>query len=172
MRNLLVLVLLGAMLGMAALMARAGLLDRGQDGRTMTPVANTRNAKKWSEADEKLIAEKYPQAQKTESGMYYIVHSPGEGPCPGYGDRVTVHYEGRFLDGQKFDSSYDRKEPFTFTVGVGKVIKGWDEAFLTMKKGEKRTLIVPHWLAYGDKARPSIPPRSTLVFEVELLSFR
>ena len=88
------------------------------------------------------------------------------------GDVVDIHYTGSFLNGTKFDSSYDRNEPFIFTVGAGKVIKGWDEAFLDMKKGEKRTLIVPYWLAYGDKARPSIPPRSTLVFEVELISFR
>lgn len=177
MRNFFVLLLLGGLLATVAIVVRAGLLAREDPGqpinKAMRAVVNARNAKNWSEADEKVIAEKYPNAKKTESGLLYIVTAPGEeGPTPSFGSRVTVNYEGRFLDGQKFDSSYDRKEPFTFTVGVGKVIKGWDEAFQTMKKGEKRTLIVPHWLGYGDKVRPPIPPRATLVFDVELISFR
>jgi FKBP-type peptidyl-prolyl cis-trans isomerase len=132
----------------------------------------SKSAPQWSAEDEAIIAEKFPNTRKTPSGLLYIVRAPGEGSTPSFGSRVTVNYEGRFLDGMKFDSSYDRKEPFTFTVGVGKVIKGWDEAFQSMKKGEKRTLIVPYWLGYGDMARPPIPPRATLVFDVELLSFR
>jgi FKBP-type peptidyl-prolyl cis-trans isomerase len=176
MRSFFVLLLFGALLGTLALVVRAGLLARENPGQpinhAMRVAMNSRSDHKWKEEDEKIIAEKYPDAQKTESGLLYIVRSPGEGPAASFGSRVTVHYEGRFLDGQKFDSSYDRKEPFTFTVGVGKVIKGWDEAFMAMKKGEKRTLIVPHWLGYGDKVHPPIPPRATLVFDVELISFR
>lgn len=177
MRSFFVLLLLGALLGTVAIVVRAGLLARENPGepinKAMREAVNSRADHKWREEDEKIIAEKYPDAQKTESGLLYIVRAPGEeGPTPSFGSRVTVNYEGCFLDGQKFDSSYDRKEPFTFTVGVGKVIKGWDEAFMKMKKGEKRTLIVPHWLGYGDKARPPIPPRATLVFDVELISFR
>lgn len=125
-----------------------------------------------TDEDAKIIAEKYPDAQKTESGFLYIVRTPGEGPAPTMGSRVTVNYEGRFLDGIKFASSADDGTPFTFTLGIGKVIKGWDQSFATMKKGEKRTLIIPYWLGYGDKFRPPIPPRSTLVYEVELVSFR
>jgi FKBP-type peptidyl-prolyl cis-trans isomerase len=128
-------------------------------------------AQQLSEDDAKAIAEKFPNAQKTASGLMYIVTKQGEGGSPTMGTRVTVNYEGRFLDGMKFDSSADRGGPFTFTAGIGKVIKGWDEAILTMKKGEKRTLIIPYWLGYGDKLRPPIPPRSTLVYDVELVSF-
>lgn len=163
------------MLGTVALVVRAGLLARDNPGQPINSAMRDALSKvtpQLSAEDEALIAEKFPNTHKTTSGLLYIVHAPGEGPVPTLGSRVTVNYEGRFLDGMKFDSSYDRKEAFTFTVGVGKVIKGWDEAFQTMKKGEKRTLIIPYWLGYGDKARPSIPPRSTLVFDVELVSFR
>lgn len=128
-------------------------------------------AQALSPDDARLIAEKFPHALKTPSGLLYIVTAPGEGPCPTLGSRVKVNYVGRFLDGMKFASSADDGEPFSFTLGIGKVIKGWDEAVLTMKKGEKRTLIVPYWLGYGDKLRPPIPPRATLVYDVELVSF-
>ena len=84
-----------------------------------------------------------------------------------------MHYDGYLLDGTKFDSSRDRGTPYVFRVGTGKVIKGWDEALATMKPGEKRTLLIPWWLGYGAEGRPpSIPPRATLVFEVELLEIR
>ena len=176
MRSFFVLLLLGAVLGTLALVVRAGLLARDNPGQPINSAmrdAMSKSAPQWTAEDEAIIAEKYPNAHKTPSGLLYIVRAPGEeGPTPSFGARVIVNYEGRFLDGMKFDSSYDRKEPFTFTVGVGKVIKGWDEAFQSMKKGEKRTLIVPYWLAYGDKSRPPIPPRATLVFDVELVSFR
>jgi FKBP-type peptidyl-prolyl cis-trans isomerase len=89
------------------------------------------------------------------------------------GQEVTVHYDGRLLDGTRFDSSRERGAPYTFRLGTGAVIQGWDDALLTMKKGEKRTLIVPYWLGYGTSGRPpAIPPRATLLFDVELISFR
>ena len=174
MRSFFVLLLLGSLLGTVALVVRAGLLARENPGRPINSamrIALNKSIPQWSAEDEAIIAEKFPNAHKTASGLLYVVHAPGESGTPTIASRVTVNYEGRFLDGQKFDSTYDRHEPFTFTVGVGKVIKGWDEAFLTMNKGEKRTLIVPFWLGYGSEVRPQIPPRSTLVFEVELVSF-
>ena len=95
------------------------------------------------------------------------------GIAPPPGAEVIAHYEGRLLDGTSFDSSYRRGTPFVFRVGTGAVIKGWDEAFSLMKKGEKRTLIIPHWLGYGEKGSPpKIPGRATLIFEVELIDWR
>lgn len=86
------------------------------------------------------------------------------------GKQVTVNYVGTLTNGTKFDSSYDRNQPFTFTLGGGQVIKGWDEGVVGMKVGGKRKLVIPASLGYGDQSpSPSIPANSTLVFEIELL---
>ena len=121
--------------------------------------------------EEALIKEKYPNAIRTSSGMMYIILKEGNGATPTSGALVEAHYTGRLLDGTKFDSSVDRGQRFLFVVGTGRVIKGWDEAFLSMKKGEKRILIIPPGLAYGDKGMGTIPPNETLIFEVELINF-
>jgi len=115
------------------------------------------------------IKEHYPDAQPTESGLYYIVVKEGKGPKPEAGDKVKVHYTGTFLDGKKFDSSVDRGQPFEFTLGKGQVIRGWDEGISMMRKGGKAILIVPSSLGYGPQGNRGIPPSSTLVFEVELI---
>ena len=121
--------------------------------------------------EEALIKEKYPNAIRTSSGLMYIILKEGNGATPTSGALIEAHYTGRLLDGTKFDSSVDRGKPFLFVVGKGDVIKGWDEAFLSMKKGEKRILIIPPGLAYGDKGMGTIPPDETLIFEVELINF-
>lgn len=93
----------------------------------------------------------------------------GQGPEAKAGDLVTVHYTGTLTDGTKFDSSLDRGTPFSFTLGAGQVIKGWDMGVAGMKAGEKRKLTIPADMAYGDRAIGSIPANSTLVFEVEMI---
>ena len=122
--------------------------------------------------EQAIIKEKYAKAVTTDSGLMYEVIKEGSGDKkPSIGDNVSAHYTGMFMDGRKFDSSIDRGQPIQFPVGTGRVIKGWDEALLDMKKGEKRILIIPPDLAYGRRGRGPIPPNSTLVFEVELVDF-
>lgn len=95
----------------------------------------------------------------------------GTGATPKRGDRVTVHYTGWFTNGEKFDSSVDRRDPFQFILGAGQVIRGWDLGVAQMKLGEKVKLTIPPQLGYGVQGYPgAIPPNSTLIFEVELLA--
>jgi peptidylprolyl isomerase len=106
----------------------------------------------------------------TASGLKYVDVVTGKGAAPVAGKTVKVHYTGILENGKKFDSSVDRKEPFSFTIGVGQVIPGWDEGVMTMKVGGKRKLIIPANLGYGARgAGGVIPPNATLLFDVELL---
>ena len=109
----------------------------------------------------------------TDSGMIMIDHVLGEGEIPKKNQIVVVHYTGKLENGTKFDSSHDRGQPFEFPLGMGRVIKGWDEGLASMKIGGKRTLIIPPFLAYGERgAGGVIPPNATLLFEVELLGIK
>ncbi len=127
--------------------------------------ANTNDTQK-----EILIAMDTSNAVTTASGLKYVVVKEGDGATPKTGDNVTVHYTGTLEDGSKFDSSRDRSQPFQFKIGVGQVIKGWDEGVSSMKVGEQRTLIIPSELGYGSRGAGNvIPPDATLLFDVELL---
>ena len=108
---------------------------------------------------------------KTESGLQYWDIKVGTGEEAKSGDRVKVHYTGWFTSGKKFDSSVDAHQPYSFTLGQGNVIKGWDEGVTGMKVGGKRQLRIPPELAYGDTGYKSIvPPNATLIFDVQLLA--
>lgn len=175
-RSFFVLLLLGAALLLLALVVRSGIFEvktRDQPINAAMRSAMAEENPELSTADSLLIDKLYPTARTTKSGLRYIVRVPGTGPSPATGDQLTAHYAGKLLDGTPIDSSYQGGVPLTFRVGIGQVIRGWDEAFPSMKKGEKRTLIIPYWLAYGAKGRPpTVPPKATLVFEVELLDFK
>jgi FKBP-type peptidyl-prolyl cis-trans isomerase len=177
MRSIFVLLLLGVVLLTIALVVRSGMYARKNPGEPINAAmraALAEYAPQLTTADADFIRRTYPTAYDTPSGLRYIVRDPGTGQArPKAGDEVVATYEGRLLDGTPFDSSAKNGGPLTFHVGVGQVIKGWDEALLTMRKGEKRTLIIPYWLAYGEAGRPpTIPARATLVFDVQLVDFR
>ena len=123
---------------------------------------------------EKKSEAETPKTITTESGLKYQDIKVGTGNSPKKGDMVVVHYTGTFENGEKFDSSVDRGQPFEFRLGMGQVIKGWDEGVATMKIGGKRKLIIPGNLAYGKNGisqggKTIIPPNATLLFDVELL---
>ncbi|HHP7231059.1 MAG TPA: FKBP-type peptidyl-prolyl cis-trans isomerase [Xenococcaceae cyanobacterium] len=107
----------------------------------------------------------------TPSGLQYADFQVGDGATPTTGDRVTVNYIGLLEDRTVFDSSIERNTPFSFTLGVGEVIQGWDEGIATMNVGTRRLLIIPPELGYGARGIPgTIPPNATLIFDVELLN--
>jgi FKBP-type peptidyl-prolyl cis-trans isomerase FkpA len=109
----------------------------------------------------------------TNTGLKYEDLAEGKGPAAKSGDTVEVHYTGWLRDGKKFDSSHDRKQPFSFQLGAGRVIQGWDEGVAGMKVGGKRKLTIPAALGYGTRgAGGVIPPNAELVFEVDLLKIR
>jgi FKBP-type peptidyl-prolyl cis-trans isomerase len=131
-------------------------------------------------ADKPTVTKEKPAMDKpegkeivTSSGLKYVDEKVGDGEEAKSGDTVTVHYTGWLTDGKKFDSSVDRNQPFTFRLGAGQVIEGWDKGVAGMKVGGKRKLTIPPGLAYGNRAVGGvIPSNSTLVFDVELLGVK
>ncbi len=126
------------------------------------------DAEKEEDLIQTYISDNNISTVPTSSGLYYIETLTGTGIQAENGDEVTVHYTGTFIDGEQFDSSIG-KEPFTFTLGEGNVISGWDEGIAYMKKGGKAQLIIPSKLGYGPNDYSSIPGYSTLLFDVELI---
>ncbi len=118
------------------------------------------------EKEEKIEA---PNTVSTNDALNIQTLKEGTETGARSGDKLQVHYTGTLKDGTKFDSSRDRGEPFTFTLGAGQVIKGWDRGLIGMKVGEIRKLVIPSALGYGNADMGTIPPNSTLIFEIELL---
>lgn len=109
----------------------------------------------------------------TKSGLKYIITKKNpKGAKAAAGDKIDAHYTGTLLNGKKFDSSRDRNQPFSFTLGQGQVIQGWDEGFTYLREGEKAILIIPSGMAYGERDMGDIPANSTLIFDVELVKVR
>ncbi|WP_242920971.1 FKBP-type peptidyl-prolyl cis-trans isomerase [Pontibacter liquoris] len=109
---------------------------------------------------------------RTSSGLYYLNDVPGTGVQIKAGDEVEVHYIGKFVNNATFDSSYDRGDSFSFVVGAGQVIKGWDEGLQLMKVGEEAHLFIPSHLGYGPRGRGSVPPSAVLIFEIKAISVK
>jgi len=174
MRPYAIVLALGLVLAFIAFQARTGIFryHSATDQPANKYMRQMMENPQLSTEDAAILMERYGTAHTNPSGLRYLRHAPGTGRPPALGAELVVHYDGYLLDGTKFDSSRDRGAPYTFRVGTGAVIKGWDEAFAGMLKGEKRTLIVPWWLAYGEAGRGPIPAKATLVFEVELLDIR
>ncbi len=119
------------------------------------------------------IEENNIKVKPTKSGLYYIIKKQGKGKKAVTGNNLLVHYTGKFINGQVFDSSYDRNEVFSFTLGSPKIIKAWNEGFSFMREGDEATFIIPSKLAYGDKGYSTIiPPFSSLIFDVKLIKVK
>lgn len=164
---------LGLALALAGCAGKEAAADEaGRAGAAVAPKPpRASNEPIWTGEELVFLKEKFGELEHTASGLYYKVLQPGTGDeRPARAKLCSVFYRGTFLDGRVFDERM--KSPFKFRVGVGGVIKGWDEAVADMHKGEKRLIVVPYWLGYGAQGKiPYIMPRTTLVFEIELLDW-
>ncbi|MDB9315578.1 FKBP-type peptidyl-prolyl cis-trans isomerase [Spirulina sp. CS-785/01] len=139
-----------------------------QPTRQKSPLLASKPEKQSETSEES--EESQEEVITTDSGLQYVEIKEGVGASPEPGQTVVVHYTGKLEDGSKFDSSRDRGQPFSFKIGAGRVIKGWEEGIASMKVGGRRKLIIPPELGYGERgAGGVIPPNATLIFDVELL---
>ncbi|OJW82037.1 MAG: hypothetical protein BGO69_15675 [Bacteroidetes bacterium 46-16] len=146
----------------------------------LTAIFTTAVAQDQPAKDEAILKEYFAKnhikAKRTASGLYYVINKKGEGPTAKAGQQVGMNYLGRFLDGKRFDGNIDEnyqpvagRSILNFTLGTGQVITGWDEGIALLNKGCRATLFLPSALAYGSAGRPSIPPNSILMFDVEVM---
>lgn len=152
-----------------------------QSGPQADPNANPNDVVDLSDSDKALLASlpatkffqggitDLSQTKKYGSGLIIVTVEEGPGPKPPVGENVNVHYHGQLTNGTKFDSSFDRGQPFSFPLGGGRVIKGWDQGIAELNMGSKALLVVPPHLGYGSNNMGTIPPNSTLLFSVEVM---
>jgi FKBP-type peptidyl-prolyl cis-trans isomerase len=138
-----------------------------------SPVVLQAQREKLSPEDLEIVEKNWPDAKRTSTGLRSVVLKEGAGELVKTGDLVSVVYKGQLLDGKVFDETKDPTKPFSFRVGRGQVIDGWEQGLQMMRPGEKRVLIVPFELGYGTRGDPpKIPKRATLVFEVEVVDVK
>jgi FKBP-type peptidyl-prolyl cis-trans isomerase len=136
----------------------------------LVPAVAHAQREKLPPEDLAIVEQRWPEAVRTSTGLRTLLLRPGHGARPVRGDQVSVNYTGSLLNGKVFDQNLDPQSPFTFRVGRGQVIDGWEFGLQMMQEGEKRLFIVPYELGYGTRGNlPKIPRRATLIFEVELL---
>lgn len=132
-----------------------------------------RKEEEFAANQQKLVEELKAGMQKTESGLYYKITKTSEGKQPTKGSTVSVHYAGKLIDGNEFDNSFKRGEPIEIPIGMGHVIRGWDEGIMLLKEGEAATLLIPAEMGYGARgAGGVIPPNAWLIFDVELVKVK
>ena len=132
-----------------------------------------KKAEEFAANQQKLVDDLKAEMQVTPSGLYYKITKTTDGVSPKRGDEVAVHYAGKLVDGSEFDSSFKRNQPIDIPIGVGQVIKGWDEGIMLLKEGETATLLIPSELGYGSAgAGGVIPPNAWLIFDVELVKVK
>lgn len=158
---------------LAAVLLLSSVPDRAQSqpkkGQTGTATKRKRVIKRTPKT---VVAPKPSPIGQTPSGLIYVITRHGEGAQPKAGDMVIVNYTGVLTNGVKFDSSLDRGRPFSFELGAGRVIKGWDEGIAKLHVGDQATLIIPSDLGYGEKGVGTIPKDATLIFIVELMGIQ
>lgn len=179
MRSFFVLLGLGVVLLTIAIVVRSGKLMRANPGEPINAAmrqALAGTAYQWPEPDAVLLAQRYPGALDTPNGARYVVLKPGAGDAaPKKGQLVTVDYTARLLgNGEKLDASADHGGPYNFVVGQPNILPGWTDVLHEMRKGEHRLVILPYWLAYGEKKSPrgNIPAKASIMLEVELVDFK
>ncbi|MGH7996396.1 MAG: FKBP-type peptidyl-prolyl cis-trans isomerase [Opitutaceae bacterium] len=174
-RSFIYLLFLGVCLLTLALVVRSGIFEYKHPAEPINAAMRAALAEEQPELTTKDALEidtRFPTAAEADSGLRFLVRNPGNGPRPRRGDLLVVRYAGRLLDGTPIDSTYVTAAPLRFRLGSGAVIHGLEQAFADMRRGEKRTVIVPYWLGYGVAGKPpKIPPKATLIYEVELIDF-
>lgn len=175
MRTLIVPAIFGLILLAIAITTRSGKFARDNPGAPInSAMREAMNMMLLPPGQEAIITQLYPGAEISQTGLRYIISQPGEGTTkPVRGQLVAIHYRGNFLDGTYLDDSYSKGGAISLEAGKAQVIPGMDQAIMDMTKGERRLIIIPYWLGYGEAGvKGKIPEQATLVFEVELVDIK